>query len=407
MLSVGIIGSGPGAFYTALRLIRQLPQIKVTIYEKLDKPFGLVRFGVAPDHPEVRNCSHSFEKLLQQNPQKLSLLTGQEINSLSQENLLQHDAIVVAIGAQGNKRLGIEGEEECLKKGFALFHSKEFVACYNESPTLEVELRSTILNHLGNTKHLCIIGTGNVTIDIARILTKCKSNQIEGLNFLADRLKQLQMISIIGRRGPLQCTFTAKELRQFLFNSSIGTTALNILEPNPHPFHQYLTNSSKEFTLNRQERRIFDIWNEKEFDSIDTANSSNRCTVQFEFMQEPKRILFDSTGIKGIQVGENEFINNPQSPNSASTQRVQLKRDSQLRTIDCQFIISSIGYSLKQPLFDLPFEGDRIKNEKGRVRTGIYVAGWCKTGPQGDIANTMINAYETADSIIQDYSKRV
>ncbi|XP_026523033.1 NADPH:adrenodoxin oxidoreductase, mitochondrial [Notechis scutatus] len=204
-----IVGSGPAGFYTAQHLLKHHKQTQVDIYEKLPVPFGLVRFGVAPDHPEVKNVINTFTQAAHSDRCSFAgnVTVGRDVTV--EELQEAYHAVVLCYGAEDNRRLGIPGEE---LEG--VYTARTFVGWYNglpENRNLKPDL---------NSETAVILGHGNVALDIARILLSpleiLRKTDITEESFSALASSKVRRIYLIGRRGPLQVAFTIKELREMI-----------------------------------------------------------------------------------------------------------------------------------------------------------------------------------------------
>jgi adrenodoxin-NADP+ reductase len=197
-LRLAIIGSGPAGFYTAHRLMKNLQDVVVDMYEQLPVPYGLVRFGVAPDHPEVKNCEDTFKEVAA-SPRFNYVGNVQVGRDVSLVEMKPHyDAILFSYGASEDKRLGIAGEDRP-----GVFSAREFVGWYNGLPQFQ-----DLNPDLSSAENAVVIGQGNVALDVARILLTpidtLRKTDITGhaLNLLSR--SKVSSVTVVGRRGPLQ-----------------------------------------------------------------------------------------------------------------------------------------------------------------------------------------------------------
>jgi adrenodoxin-NADP+ reductase len=197
-LRLAIIGSGPAGFYTAHRLMKKIPDVVVDMYEQLPVPYGLVRFGVAPDHPEVKNCEDTFEEVAASPRFNYigNVRIGYDIELVKMKP--HYDAILFSYGASEDRQLGIPGEN---RRG--VFSAREFVGWYNGLPEFQ-----NLNPDLEAGDQAVIIGQGNVALDVARILltplntlrkTDITSHALESLS-----RNKVKSVKVVGRRGPLQ-----------------------------------------------------------------------------------------------------------------------------------------------------------------------------------------------------------
>lgn len=206
--SVAIIGSGPGGFYAAAALIKQLPDCRVDILDRLPTPYGLIRAGIAPDHQSSKKIAKTFERTAtNENVRFLGHVEVGKDVSVSELREL-YDAVVLATGAPEDWKLGIPGEDLT-----GVFGSAEFVAWYNAHPD-----KNDLAPDLG-THTAVVIGAGNVALDVARLLAKTETEvrATDMAHYAADAISEAPIndIYIFARRGPLQAAFTHKEISEF------------------------------------------------------------------------------------------------------------------------------------------------------------------------------------------------
>ena len=201
-LRLAIIGSGPAGFYTAHRLMKKVPNAVVDMYEQLPVPYGLVRFGVAPDHPEVKNCEDTFEEVAESPRFNYigNVRVGHDIELAKMKP--HYNAILFSYGASEDKPLGIPGEDR-----LGVFSAREFVGWYNGLPEFR-NLQPDL--HTGD--QAVVIGQGNVALDVARILLTpvdiLRKTDIAGHALEALSRNKIKSVKIVGRRGPLQVSFS-------------------------------------------------------------------------------------------------------------------------------------------------------------------------------------------------------
>lgn len=221
---MAVIGSGPAGFYTAYRVMSRVQGAKVDMYEALPVPYGLVRFGVAPDHPEVKNCQEKFEEVA--SSPDFTFIGNASVGHTNSHTggstiplpvlLRNYDAVVFSYGASKDKTLGLEGEN---LKG--VYSAREFVGWYNGLPDF-----ANLEPDLTQGEDAVLIGQGNVALDVARMLledvntlrkTDITTHAVETLS--KSRIKR---VHIVGRRGPMQAAFTIKEIRELMKLPDIG-----------------------------------------------------------------------------------------------------------------------------------------------------------------------------------------
>lgn len=383
---VGIVGSGPAAFYTAQQLLKGCQNLKVDIYEQLPVPFGLVRYGVAPDHPEVKNVINTFSKVV--NNDRCSFVGNVSVGKdVSLAQLREaYTAVVLAYGANSERCLNIQGEN--LPN---VISARNFVGWYNglpENQNLELNL---------DVEDVAIVGHGNVALDIARILLTplelLKKTDITEKAIKALSSSKVQRVHLIGRRGPLQVAFTIKEFREM--------TRLPKSRPvlDPDDF-KHLADYLED--LPRPRRRLTELlYNTavKPLEKDQKMWADATRTWHLHFLRSPVEILSEGLSIKGLRLVKNKLegpIKN--NPKAVSTHE----------TIDlsCGMILTSIGYKGVKIDPDLPFDHNKgvVANENGRVIgvPGLYCTGWVSRGPLGVILNTMTDGIDTGKLILKD-----
>ncbi|CRL00472.1 CLUMA_CG013734, isoform A [Clunio marinus] len=375
-----IVGSGPAGFYSAQYILKHLPNSHVDIIEKLPVPFGLVRFGVAPDHPEVKNVINTFTKTAEHPNFRFigNVSVGTDITLQELRNC--YDIVLLAYGANIDAKLNIPGED---KRN--VLSAREFVGWYNGQPNLDK------LNPDLSGESAVLLGQGNVAVDVARILlstiddlrkTDITEHALEALS--KSRVKK---VYLVGRRGPLQAAFTIKELREMLKLPNVDTNWRS---------SDFVNVKEQVESLPRPRKRITELM----IKSLE-ENKSNEGNKNFLpiFYRSPLQINGESN-VESVDLTITKVVDNKAIP----TEDVE--------NIPAQLVCRSIGY--KSVCIDdaINFDDKRgmIKNTNGRVLQkdantpdiGLYVAGWLGTGPTGVILTTMNNAFAVSQTIIDD-----
>ncbi|XP_012287964.1 NADPH:adrenodoxin oxidoreductase, mitochondrial isoform X3 [Orussus abietinus] len=376
---VCIVGSGPAGFYAAQKLIKTLSDVEVDILERLPVPFGLVRFGVAPDHPEVKNVINTFHKVAKDRRVRFigNVKVGQDVTIRQlKEN---YHAVLLSYGAEQDKTLGIPGENLG-----NVISARRFVGWYNGVPS-DRELKVNL-----DVEEVAILGQGNVAIDVARILaapidrikTDITAYALEELS-----RSKVRKIWIIGRRGPLQVAFTIAELRELinlekckmLWRTSDFTGVREIV-PN----------------LARPRKRLTELM----LNSLDesSANSSNGHDKEIRpvFLRSPVE-FFGVDSVEAVKLSVNRLEGDDVLKQVA-------KPTGEFEEISCGLAFRSIGYKSTLIDEDLPFDAKsgRAVNDAGKVGDNLYTAGWLATGPVGVILTTMTNAFQVAQRICKE-----
>jgi len=375
-----VVGAGPSGFFSAEALLAALPACQVDVYEKLPAPYGLVRYGVAPDHQKLKQTAKAFERTA--DDPRLRFLGNVEIGAdVPVAELAEHyDAVVLAHGASDGKKPGLLGEH------LAGCHTAtEFVGWYNGHPDfqgLEFDLSSDAA---------VIVGQGNVALDVARILARpidqlCSTDITErALAVLAG--SRIKTIHIVGRRSSAQAKFSHAELRE-LFN--LEGVAIRV---DPEGF---ALNASSRFELN-DKANFVNARNQQLFEQVSESGSGGASRqIIFHFLQSPSRILGD-TRVGGIELTANILRGEPFSQVPVAT--------GQVRRLKSGVVFLSIGYQGK-PLPGLPFDTptSTYPHHVGKLEgfTNVYAAGWIKRGATGIIGTNKPCAQETVATLLAE-----
>jgi ferredoxin--NADP+ reductase len=366
-MRVAVVGSGPAGFYAAGALLGADVPVEVDMIERLPTPWGLVRLGVAPDHPKIKSVSRAFEKIALQ--PGFRFLGNVEIGrDVSNEELLEHyDAVVYAVGAQSDRRMGIPGED--LPGSWA---ATEFVAWYNGHPDFQ-ELQFDL-----SGERAIVIGNGNVAVDVARMLaltpdelagTDTTHAAIDALNNAG-----IREIVMVGRRGPAQAAFTTPELHE------LGELAGADVIVDPADLE------GAEPTDTNSERNLEAL---REYAAREPSGKPKRLVLRFFW--SPVQLLGEShvTGVELVR-------------NTLDADKRAVATDAH-ETLDAGIVFRSVGYRGVE-LPGVPFDerSGTVPNERGRVEPGVYVAGWIKRGPSGVIGTNKKDATETVELLLED-----
>ncbi|XP_037716842.1 NADPH:adrenodoxin oxidoreductase, mitochondrial [Drosophila subpulchrella] len=377
-----IVGAGPAGFYAAQLILKQLDDCVVDVLEKLPVPFGLVRFGVAPDHPEVKNVINTFTKTAEHPRLRYfgNLSLGSDVNL--QELRDRYHAVLLTYGADQDRQLELENEQQG-----NVISARKFVAWYNGLPGAE-----NLAPDLSG-RDVTIVGQGNVAVDVARMLlspldalrtTDTTEYALEALS-----RSQVERVHLVGRRGPLQAAFTIKELREMLKLPNVDTR-----------------------------------WRTDDFSGID---------LQLDKLQRPRKrlteLMLKSLKEQGRSSGTKQFLpiflRAPKAigPGEMEFSVTELQQDAAVATssterLPSHLILRSIGYksSCVDGAINFDTRRGRVHNIDGRalkddasgnVDPGLYVAGWLGTGPTGVIVTTMNGAFSVAKNICDDIAANV
>ena len=367
MLRVAVVGSGPAGFYAAGALLSADQPVEVDMIERLPTPWGLVRLGVAPDHPKLKTVSRAFERIAEQ--PGFRFLGNIELGrDLTHDDLVRlYDAVIYAVGAQTDRRLGIPGED--LPGSWA---ATELVAWYNGHPDyqqLEFDL---------DVERAVVIGNGNVALDVARMLAltpeELAPTDATDASIEAIAASSLTEIVVVGRRGPAQAAFTTPELQEMgdLAGADVIVDPADLKGADPKD-----TNSERNLAVLR------------DFAAREPTGKPRR--VVFRFFRSPVAILGDER-VEGVDLVCNELDANERAVPT-----------DEHETISCGLVFRSVGYHGVE-LPGVPFDpaSGTIPNERGRVSPGVYCAGWIKRGPTGVIGTNKKDAAETVETLLED-----
>ncbi|KAI7875038.1 nucleotide-binding domain-containing protein [Lichtheimia hyalospora FSU 10163] len=384
---LAVVGSGPAGFYTSHRLLKEHPNTQIDMFDSLPVPHGLVRFGVAPDHPEVKNVMSTFDRVAEDDRFRFlgNVTVGDSVTGVSVQELQQHyDAILFSYGASQDRQLGIPNEDV-----YGVDSARAFVAWYNGLPNFD-----SIQFPLDSTDTAVVIGQGNVALDVARVLLspidELRKTDITEYALEALSKSKIRHVHVVGRRGPLQASFTSKELRE----------QMNLPGVVFHADHEWIKNEVAEaqpvISKNRPLKRLMSILEKG------SATKQGDRSWSLKFLRSPVEILSQDNQVDGIRYEMNRL-------EGPFDQRKAIGTDT-FEDQSCGLVLRSIGYR-SIPMPGIPFNErqGRVPNYLGKVLTidnqevpGMYTAGWLKRGPTGVIVSTMNDAYETADTIAYD-----
>ncbi len=389
-LRVAIAGAGPAGFYAAGQLLRKNAEevVEVDMLDRLPTPWGLVRAGVAPDHPNIKAVSRVYEKTAR-HPGFRFLGNVELGRDLDPDDLRRHyHAVIYAVGAQTDRRMGIPGEE--LPGSWA---ATDFVAWYNAHPDyrdLDFDL---------SCERAAVIGNGNVALDCARMLAltpdelRVTDVADHALEVLRD--SGVREIVVLGRRGPVQAAWTNPELLELgeMVRADVEVDATDL---ELDPLSESFLNEEADITA-RKNVEILRGYAEREPDGKEAR-------ISLRFLRSPVEIVGEER-VEGIVVERNELVRDEESG------RLRARPTGERETIPVGLVLRSIGYS-GVPLPGVPFDERSavIPNDGGRVleaaggepRPGEYVTGWIKRGPTGVIGTNKKDANETVARLMED-----
>ncbi|WP_156724569.1 FAD-dependent oxidoreductase [Streptomyces apocyni] len=395
MLQVAIVGSGPSGVYTAQSLLQQdrVPEVRIDVLDRLPCPYGLVRYGVAPDHEKIKSLQNNLRTVLADD--RVRFLGGLDVGSgpLATERLRElYDAVVYCVGAATDRRLGIPGEELA-----GSYSATEFVSWYSAHPDTSEN------GFLSGARSAVVIGVGNVAVDVARILARGADElrvtdmPQSALDVLAR--SQVRDIHMVGRRGPSQAKFSTKELRE-LGSLPDAEVVVDLAELALDPAW---ADPASLPGANRRNLEVLRGWADPAPQEPGAARGPTRRTgrtrrIHLRFFLRPVEIVGAAGRVTAVRFER-----------TAPDDQGQVRGTGQYEDLDAQLVLRSVGYR-GLPLEGLPFDAARgtVPHQAGRVlRDGVvspgeYVAGWIKRGPTGVIGTNRPCAKETVNSLLED-----
>lgn len=383
-LRVAIIGSGPAGFYAAEALLTAPVKVNVDVFDHLPAPFGLVRYGVAPDHLKIKNVIKIYEKTAAH--EAFSFLGNVTVGrDISVEELRRfYDAIIFACGAQTDRKLGIPGENL-----LGSTTATEFVAWYSGHP--EYRERQFDLSH----ETAVVVGQGNVAMDVVRILCKTseelKNTDITSYAWEALSKSKIKTVHLIGRRGPVQAAFTPvemKEMGELLDCDSVVDPKDLALNPE----------SQKELEDKNAAIRKKNLEILKDYAKRSLSNKNKKFIVHF--FKGPKE-LKGGARVEKVVLEKNKLTGPAGAQQALGTGVTE--------EIPCGIFFRSVGYH-GVPIPGVPFDEKKgiFPNtegrimEKGKIVPGLYAAGWIKRGPSGVIGTNKADSEETVRNLLCD-----
>lgn len=383
-LRVAVIGAGPAGIYAADILTKSDPDATVDIFDRLPTPYGLIRYGVAPDHPRIKQIIVALHQVME-NPRiaffgNVAVGTDIKIDELRQF----YDAVIVATGAERDKVLNLPGVDLPRSHGAA-----DFVAFYDAHPDREQAW------DLAGIRSVAVLGVGNVALDVARILARSADELLytELPEHVHAGLKASTVtdVHMFARRGPAQAKFTPVELRDIDRSPNVQA----VVSPEGMEFDE---GSEKALAGSKSLRMVVDVLSE--WALREPVSDPARRRIHIHFLENPVEILGSpSEGVTGLR-----------------TEHQQLAGDGSARGTgvftdwDVQAVYRAVGYR-SESLADLPWDAsaDVLPNVAGRVLgldgaplPGIYATGWVKRGPVGLIGHTKSDASETVANLLAD-----
>lgn len=368
MRHFAVVGSGPAGFYTAEALEKAYGTgARIDILDRYPVPYGLIRFGVAPDHQSLKAVSKRYDKVADSDGVDFigNITIGRDVSVA--ELLELYDAVILATGAPHDRNLRIPGEELQGVVG-----SAEFVGWYNGHPDF-ADLRPSLAG-----SNALVVGNGNVALDCARILSKTQ-HEFQGSDIVGHALEALdhsgiRTITILGRRGPHQIAMTPKELGE-LGHLEAAVPVVDLADFPP---------SASDDALEPGLRKSVSLL--RGFAALE-ANKTKR--IVFDFFARPVAIEGDGR-VERVVVEKTVIDGQGAARGTGETYEVP-----------ASLVITAIGYATS-PIADIPFDGGRFVNEKGRISDRLYAVGWARRGPTGTIGTNRPDGYEVAERIVAE-----
>ena len=379
---VAVVGAGPAGIYASDILSRSGLDVSIDLVERLPAPFGLVRYGVAPDHPRIKQIIVALHKVLERGDIRL-LCNVDYGTDLTLDDVRRHyDAVIFATGAIKDAELGIPGIDLDGSYGAA-----DFVSWYDGHPDVPRTWPLT-------AQHVAVLGAGNVALDVARVLakhaddllpTEVPANVYEGL-----KASPVTDVHVFARRGPAQAKFSSLELRELGHVPDVDV----VVYPEDFDFDEGSVAAINSSNQTKQVVKTLTDWTLKDPEEM---TASRR--IHLHFLHRPVEVLGEDGKVVGLR-----------------TERTALAGDGsvagtgQLHDWDVQAVYRAVGY-FGSPLPDIPFDhaAGVISNREGRVVgadgepvPGVYTTGWIKRGPVGLIGHTKSDASETIRHLVED-----
>jgi len=381
-LRVAVVGAGPAGIYAADILTTKDPQACVDIFDRLPTPYGLIRYGVAPDHPRIKAIVVALHRVLEN--ERIRFIGNVHVGVDIKVDELRHhyDAVIFATGAERDRSLRIPGED--LRRSYG---AADFVAFYDSHPDREQTW------DLSQQRSVAVVGVGNVGLDVARMLARTAeellSTDIPPHVHAALADSTITDIHMFARRGPAQAKFTPVELRELDHSPNVQV----VVAPEGMEFDKA---SQAALSRSKSLRMVVDVLSD--WAMRDPKPGPHR-RIHLHFLENPVEIIGDNGAVTGLR-----------------TERQELTGDGNVRGTgeftdwDVQAVYRAVGYR-SEAIEDLPFdtfrlvlpnEGGRLLDLDGERMPGVYATGWVKRGPVGLIGHTKSDAAETVAHLLAD-----
>jgi ferredoxin--NADP+ reductase len=382
---VAVVGAGPAGLYAVQSLLAAAPAIRVDVFDRLPAPYGLVRYGVAPDNQKIKSVTRVLRTVFDDEARVRFIGNVRFGVDLHRSDLLEnYDAVVYATGAQGERKLGIPGEDLPGSHG-----AKEFVDWYSGHP--DAAERGFLLD----AAQVAVIGAGNVALDVGRMLVRTPdeiaATDVPDRVLEAFRKSRVTDAHLIARRGVAQAKFTAEELRTIN-----GLAEVDIVV---RPGEVTLTEEDERAVASNRQLAA-NVAMMREWSRRPLRGKARRIHVRF--LRSPVRIL-GANRVEGIVLERNEPLADG-----------GVRATGSFEALPVGMVFRSVGYKAL-PLAGVPFDGarsviahreGRVLDEDGRFAEGEYVTGWAKRGPSGIIGTNKSDSAETVARLLADLAAR-
>ncbi|MGQ0845751.1 MAG: FAD-dependent oxidoreductase [Sporichthyaceae bacterium] len=387
-LRVAIVGSGPSACYAAetLLAVRGL-DVEVHVYERLPVPWGLVRFGVAPDHAPTKAVTASFMRTAGRANFFFHLNVEVGLDLTHEDLMAHHHAVVYAVGARSDRRLDVPGEDLPGSRA-----ATDFVAWYNGHP--DAAGASFDLS----AERAVVVGNGNVALDVARILVSDPASlartDMAAHAVAALRESKVREVVVLGRRGPAQAAYSNPELLELGHLPGVDV----VVEPDGFEVDDATEAALKAEPWSAAARKV---GHAREYAANAPSGAGRRIVLRYS--ASPVEVL-GTERVQGLRIARNELVPGPDGT-------LRARQTDRTEDLDCGLVLRSVGYR-STPLPGLPFDDatGTIPNAAGRVvagqdpLVGVYVTGWAKRGPSGVIGTNRRCAEETVQTLLADHA---
>lgn len=389
-LSVAIVGAGPSGSYVTEELLER-GNVRVSVYDSLPTPWGLLRSGVAPDHQHTKDLAGLFERTAAKKQVDLRLNVAVGTDVTVDDLLASHHAVVIATGAADPQPWDVPGADLS-----GVHPATDFVAWYNGHPSaahLDFDLSG---------ERAVIVGNGNVALDMARVLlmTPEQLNATDIASHALDKLENsnIREVVVLGRRGPLQAAYTSAEFHALASLDGVDVVVDAVEAVLDEASLAAVANGTAGYA-----DRLKAIL-ASECAASPVTGAARR--LVFRFLREPARVL-GSTRVEGLELAVNRLVDDGG--------RLATQRLDETETLSADLVLTSVGYR-GRPIPGVPFDDLRgvVSNIHGRIVNavaepiaGLYATGWIRRGAQGGLGSSRLDAVETVDHIVADFNAAV